>query len=256
MDVCTIIAKNYLAARARARRVASPSTIRRCAFHVLVIDDVDGLHRPGRRAVRGRHARTTSASGLRADGRSSTTSSSCRPRSSRGCCATCSTRSGDGVVLYLDPDIRLYGRDRRDVRGGARPRAGADARTTSRRCRATGKRPNEQDILIAGSYNLGFIGLGSRRVHRRPARLVGGAAGARLHRRPRARVLRRPALDRPRAGDGRGPRAAARSRLQRRLLEPRHAHGGRRRRRRPHRQTTSRCGCSTSAASTRASRTC
>ena len=88
-----------------------------------------------------------------------------------------------------------------------------------------GRKPNEQDILIAGAYNLGFIGIGSAHVRRRAARLVGRAARARLHRRPRARLLRRPALDRPRAGDGGRLLRAARPRLQRRLLEPPHAHG-------------------------------
>ena len=88
-----------------------------------------------------------------------------------------------------------------------------------------GRKPNEQDILIAGAYNLGFIGIGSGDVRRPAARLVGRAARARLHRRSRARLLRRPALDRPRAGDGGRLPRAARPRLQRRLLEPAHAHG-------------------------------
>ncbi len=90
-----------------------------------------------------------------------------------------------------------------------------------------GAKPSESDILIAGSFNLGFVGLAAGRGHRFPARLVGGAAGDRLPRRPRARLLRRPALDglrpRPRAL-ARGP---ARPGLQRRLLEPARPRAGR-----------------------------
>ena len=112
----------------------------------------------------------------------------------------------------------------RDVPGGARPRARAQPalhRPDAAR-RAQAQRAGHPD---RGRLQPRLHRHRLHHVRRRAARLVGGAARARLHRRPRARLLRRPALDRPRAGDGGRLLRAARSRLQRRLLEPPHAHG-------------------------------
>ena len=107
MDVCTIIAKNYLAqARVLARSFAEhhPDVPLPRAGHRRH----RGLRRSRGGAVRARHDRRSSASSASATWRSCTTCSSCRPRSSRGCCATCSRAAADSAVVYLDPDMRLY----------------------------------------------------------------------------------------------------------------------------------------------------
>ena len=69
MDICTIIASNYVAfARVLAESFREHHPDGR--VFVLVIDDRRGRHRPGRRAVRGAHARASSASrALRPHGR-------------------------------------------------------------------------------------------------------------------------------------------------------------------------------------------
>ena len=43
-----------------------------------------------------------------------------------------------------------------------------------------GRQPTEQDLLLAGTYNLGFIGVGNTRRGAAHARLVERAAGHRL----------------------------------------------------------------------------
>ena len=112
------------------------------------------------------------------------------------------------------------------------------------------REPGEVTLLLAGHVQ--------PRVHRRRRaggavpRLVGRAAGSRGARRPGARPVRRPALGRLRALALRAHRPAG-PRLQRRPLEPRDA-AVRARRRRVPASTGSRCGSSTSAASTPRSR--
>ena len=127
---------------------------------------------------------------------------------------------GCETLAYLDPDIEVH-----DSLGEIEALLHEHHLVVTPHLTAPmprdGLKPVETDILIAGAYNLGFVGMTPGRGHRRAAGLVGGAAGDRLHRRARARLLRRPALDGLRAR----PRAelprAARPRLQRRLLEPR-----------------------------------
>ncbi len=68
--------------------------------------------------------------------------------------------SPDDVAVYLDPDMRLY--DRLDGMFAAVARARARPEPALHRADAARRQaPNEQDILIAGAYNLGFIGIGS-----------------------------------------------------------------------------------------------
>ena len=119
-----------------------------------------------------------------------------------------------------------------------------------------GRRPTEQDILIAGVYNLGFLGIGAGAFADELLDWWAERLRARLHRRPRARLLRRPALDGPRARDGGDASTLLRDpgfnvaywnlRARPRVASATAAGGS---------TATRRCGCSTSAASTRAART-
>ncbi len=59
--------------------------------------------------------------------------------------------------------------------------------------------PSQVDIMIAGVYNLGYVSLAAGAGDRPAARLVVGPAAPRLPRRSGVRLLRRPALVRPRA---------------------------------------------------------
>jgi hypothetical protein len=109
---------------------------------------------------------------------------------------------GHQQVVYIDPDIYLY-EPLSDVfallEGGASvvltPHLLAPVEDTLA--------PGDLAIRRVGTYNL-----------------VAGQAGARLHRRPGERRVRRSELDRPGAGHVRPCRGAASSRLQRGLLEP------------------------------------
>ena len=123
VDACTIIAKNYVAhARVLAELLrATPPRTPRSTCSSSTTPRASSIRR---RAVRAGHAGRARHPGLRAHGRRSTTCSSSRRRSSRGCCAGCSRRGGEGVAL---PRPRHAGprAARRRVRRGARPTARA-----------------------------------------------------------------------------------------------------------------------------------
>ena len=107
----------------------------------------------------------------------------------------------------------------RDVRGGPRARARADAaqrRPDAARRHAAQRAGHPHRRRVQPRLHRHRLG----RLRRQAAGLVGRAPEDRLHRRPDARLLRRPALDRPRARDGRELPPPARPRLQRRVLEP------------------------------------
>jgi hypothetical protein len=158
VDVCTIIAKNYVAhARVLARSFAEHHPEGR--FHVLVIDEYDGyidpaeepfiLVTPGELDIEGftRMAVLYDVVEL---------STAVKPWLLRWLLA----RSPDDVAVYLDPDMRLYAR--LDEMFAAVSEHGLVLTPHSvDPMPRDGKRPNEQDILIAGAYNLGFIGIGS-----------------------------------------------------------------------------------------------
>ena len=254
MDVCTIIAKNYLGLRPRARALARRAPPRRPLprpHHRRP----RGLRRSGGRAVRGRHARSARHRRLRPHGghlqraraldggqavaaaldARAATPTAARSTSIPTCASTrrwtrCSQAVRDHGLVLNPHNIEPMPRD--------------------------GHKPNEQDILIAGAYNLGFIGIGSGDFADLLLDWWGERLEQRLHRRSRARLLRRPALDRPRAGDGGVLPRAARPRLQRRLLEPRDARRSASATAAGTSRATCRCGCSTSAASTPSARTC
>ena len=143
---------------------------------MLVIDDLEGYVDPAQRAVRARHARSSSTS-------TASTRMAVHLQRARA------LDRGQAVAAALDARARR----RRAASSTSTPTSASTRRSTrcSRRVRdhglvlnphitepmpRDGRKPNEQDILIAGAYNLGFIGIGAGDVHRRAARLVGRAA--------------------------------------------------------------------------------
>jgi glycosyltransferase involved in cell wall biosynthesis/SAM-dependent methyltransferase len=158
VDVCTIIAKNYVAhARVLARSFAEHHPEGR--FFVLVIDDYEDWITPEDEPFT-----LVTPAELDIDGFAQMAvlydvvelSTAVKPWLLRWLLA----RSADGDAVYLDPDMRLYAR--LDEMFAAVHEHGLvlTPHSTDPMPR-DGKRPNEQDILIAGSYNLGFIGIGS-----------------------------------------------------------------------------------------------
>ena len=69
-------------------------------------------------------------------------------------------RSPDRMAVYLDPDMRLYA-PLDEMFAAVREHGLVLSPHSLDPMPRDGKRPNEQDILIAGAYNLGFIGIGS-----------------------------------------------------------------------------------------------
>jgi glycosyltransferase involved in cell wall biosynthesis len=157
MDVCTIIAKNYLAA-ARVLGESLREHHPEVGFHVLVIDAVDGYFDPEAEPF---EVLSPDEIGLPDFEQMAgmyqilELSTSVKPWLLRHLLG----RSEDGRVMYLDPDIRLYGRID-DVFDAMGEHGIVLTPHNTAPIPRDGKRPNEQDILIAGSYNLGFIGLG------------------------------------------------------------------------------------------------
>jgi len=158
VDVCTIIAKNYLAhARVLARSFAEFHPDGR--FHVLIVDAFDGhivpedepfaVVRPDELGIDGFEQMAVLYNVLEL-------STSVKPWLLRWLLA----RSPDKMAVYLDPDMRLYAP--LDAMFAAVSKHGLVLSPHSiDPMPRDGKRPNEQDILIAGAYNLGFIGIGS-----------------------------------------------------------------------------------------------
>jgi glycosyltransferase involved in cell wall biosynthesis/SAM-dependent methyltransferase len=158
VDVCTIIAKNYLAhARVLAASFAEHHPEGR--FHVLIIDDLEGyivpedepftVVRPAELGIDGFEQMAVLYNVLEL-------STSVKPWLMRWLLA----RSPDRIAVYLDPDMRLYAPLDEMFAAVSRHGLVLSPHSTDPMPR-DGKRPNEQDILTAGAYNLGFIGIGS-----------------------------------------------------------------------------------------------
>jgi len=157
MDICTIVAKNYLAA-ARVLGESLREHHPEVGFHVLVVDATEGYFDPEAEPfeVLGpddiglpdfeQMAGIYSILEL---------STAVKPWLLRHLLE----RSGDGRVMYLDPDIRLYGRID-DVFDAIGEHGLVLTPHNTDPIPRDGLKPSEQDILVAGSYNLGFLGLG------------------------------------------------------------------------------------------------
>jgi hypothetical protein len=157
MDICTIIAKNYLAA-ARVLGDSIREHHPEVGFHVLVIDEVDGYFDPG---AEGFEVLRPQQIGIPDFERMAglyeilELSTAVKPWLLKHLLE----RSEDGVLLYLDPDIRLY--DRIDaVFDAVREHGVALTPHNTEPIPRDGLKPSEADILVAGAYNLGFIGVG------------------------------------------------------------------------------------------------
>jgi glycosyltransferase involved in cell wall biosynthesis len=156
MDVCTVIARNYLAAaRVLARSLHEHHPESRC--HVLVIDGPEGYFDPAEEPF---EVVEPGAIGLPGFERMAgiyevlELATAVKPWLLRSLLA----EAGEGIV-YLDPDIRLYA-PIGDVFEAVREHGLVLNPHNTEPMPRDGRRPNEQDILIAGAYNLGFIGLG------------------------------------------------------------------------------------------------
>lgn len=156
MNICTIIARNYLAfARVLARSFQEIHPGSTCS--VLVIDDpsgyVDAAEEPFELI-------TIDQIGLPDPERMAASydvmelSTAVKPWLLR----TLLERSGDVPVAYLDPDIKIFAPlDEIDRR--AREHGVVLTPHFTAPLPRDGLKPAEEDILISGSYNLGFIAL-------------------------------------------------------------------------------------------------
>jgi glycosyltransferase involved in cell wall biosynthesis/SAM-dependent methyltransferase len=158
MDVCTIIAKNYVAsARVLARSFARQHPDDR--FHVLVIDDIEGWIDPAEEPfelVRIEQLGIPDFPRMAALYDVLELSTAVKPWLLRHLLRD----SGDGAVVYLDPDMRLYA-PLDDMFARVREHGLVLSPHNVDPMPRDGKKPDEQDILVAGVYNLGFIGIGS-----------------------------------------------------------------------------------------------
>jgi glycosyltransferase involved in cell wall biosynthesis/SAM-dependent methyltransferase len=156
MDVCTVIARNYLAA-ARVLALSLREHHPESRLHVLVIDGVegyfdpadepfevvlpDGIGIPNFERMAGIYEVLELATAV-------------KPWLLRQL-----LRETDEGIVYLDPDVRIYA-PIADVFEAVREHGLVLNPHNTEPMPRDGHRPNEQDILIAGAYNLGFLGLG------------------------------------------------------------------------------------------------
>jgi glycosyltransferase involved in cell wall biosynthesis/SAM-dependent methyltransferase len=158
MDVCTIIAKNYLAqARVLARSFAEHHPGVR--FHVLVIDETEGWIDA---AAEPFELVTIEQLGIERFQDMAVMydvlelSTAVKPWLLKWLL----DRSSDSAVVYLDPDMRLYG-PLDDMFAAVAEHGLVLSPHNLEPMPRDGKKPSEQDILIAGVYNLGFVGINS-----------------------------------------------------------------------------------------------
>ena len=158
MNVCTIIAKNYVSqARVLAESFREKHPDGRCT--VLVIDDFDGYLDPADEPFEligideiglpdvARMAASYDVTEL---------STAVKPWLLRHLL----DRGGTKAVTYLDPDI-LITESLEEVDALAREYGVVLTPHFTEPLPRDGLRPSEEDILIAGAYNLGFIALGA-----------------------------------------------------------------------------------------------
>ncbi len=158
MNICTIIARNYAAhARVLARSFAETHPDGHCS--VLVIDEPEGHLDPANEPF---ELIRLDQIGLPDAERMATVydvvelSTAVKPWLLRHLL----DRDGVEAVTYLDPDIRVVDSlaeiERRSLEHG-----GVLTPHLTSPLPRDGRKPSEEDIMIAGSYNLGFISLGA-----------------------------------------------------------------------------------------------
>jgi glycosyltransferase involved in cell wall biosynthesis/SAM-dependent methyltransferase len=156
MDVCTVIARNYLAA-ARVLALSLREHHPESRLHVLVIDSPEGFFDPAAEpfeVVRPEAIGIPNFERMAGIYEVLELATAVKPWLLRGLLS----EAGEGIV-YLDPDVRLYA-PISDVFGAVREHGLALNPHNTEPMPRDGLRPSEQDILIAGAYNLGFIGVG------------------------------------------------------------------------------------------------
>ena len=160
MNVCTIIAKNYLAhARVLAESFQSTHPDGRC--FVLVIDETDGYVDPAAEPfalVRPSQIGLDSFDEMRGAYDVMELSTAVKPWLLRQMLAEHDDGSG---VAYLDPDIRVLTR-MTELEAALSDHAVVLTPHVLTGMPRDGCKPSETDILMAGIYNLGFIGLSNR----------------------------------------------------------------------------------------------
>jgi len=158
LNVCTIIAKNYVAhARVLARSFAEHHPDGR--FYVLVIDDFDGYITPDDEPFA-----VVSPGDLQIEPFKRMAAlydvlelcTAVKPWLLRWVLAS----SPDGIAVYLDPDMRIYAPLHELFALVHEHRLVLSPHNVDAMPR-DGNHPDEQDILSAGAYNLGFLGIGS-----------------------------------------------------------------------------------------------
>ena len=228
MNICTIIAKNYLAqARVLARSFKEVHPDGNCT--VLVIDDPTGFIDPAKEQF---ELLTIHDIGLPDAERMAAIydvmelSTAVKPWLLR----TLLARPGVDSVSYLDPDIQVFSsliKIEEEAKAHGIVLTPHFTKPLPRDGRQPARRGHPDRRLLQPRLHRPRRGQDRRRA----ARLVVGAPRERLRQRSGQRALRRPALDRPRAELLARPLPAARDDLQHRLLEPADADAGNRRRR-------------------------
>ncbi len=157
MDICTIIAKNYVAqARVLARTFAEHHPEGRCS--VLVIDDYEGYIDPRDESFtiltpEQIGCREFEEMALRYDVLELSTAV-------KPWLLAHLLEEGAPAITYLDPDIRIYS-SLKAIDELARVHVVVLTPHNTEPLPDDGKRPNQIDILLAGVYNLGFVALGA-----------------------------------------------------------------------------------------------
>jgi glycosyltransferase involved in cell wall biosynthesis/SAM-dependent methyltransferase len=161
MNICTIIARNYLAqARVLARSFREVHPDGNCT--VLVIDDPTGFIDPTEEQF---ELLTIHDLGLPGVERMAAIydvmelSTAVKPWLLR----TLLARPGVDSISYLDPDIQVFS-PLTKIEEEAEAHGIVLTPHFTKPLPRDGRQPAEEDILIAGSYNLGFIGLGAGRT--------------------------------------------------------------------------------------------
>jgi glycosyltransferase involved in cell wall biosynthesis/SAM-dependent methyltransferase len=161
MNICTIIARNYLAfARVLATSFRQIHPDGTCT--VLVIDDPSGFIDPAEEPF---ELLTIEEIGL-PDAEQMAASYDVMELSTAvkpWLLKTLLARPGVDSVMYLDPDIKVFAPLDEIVERAVEHNVVLTPHFTAPLPR-DGRKPSEEDILIAGSYNLGFIGLGDSRT--------------------------------------------------------------------------------------------
>jgi glycosyltransferase involved in cell wall biosynthesis len=158
VNICTIIARNYVA-HARVLAESFRATHPDGACSVLVIDDPAGFIDPAEEPF---EILTIDQIGLPDPERMAASydvlelSTAVKPWLLRHLLR----RPGVDSILYLDPDIRVFS-SLEEIAGRARRHDVVLTPHFNAPHPRDGRKPSEEDILLAGTYNLGFIALGA-----------------------------------------------------------------------------------------------